>query len=213
MPVVTEAKVRKLFKDNDIVEHGSFVLGDEDKLTPAAKGFLADRHVTVVYSSATKNSSSTVLHMPSIKQIDNIAHSAALPYVVRLARLYPILLRAQRAFHSSFEDDLRERVTIILATLQQIVNHRIEEDVQAYHESFLSNAELQAIRIAKQLNPNDHVLDYTLSDGKLYCYEAYIECAVIRQELEMLTNEYDKYIENVACLLKAVEVLLWLIVD
>ncbi|MBF0780125.1 MULTISPECIES: hypothetical protein [unclassified Granulicatella] len=213
MPVVTEAKVRKLLKEGQIIEQGTFVLEGNDKLTPSAKGFLADHHVTVVYSGATSHSQSTVPHIPNIKQIDNIAHSAALPYVVRLARLYPILLRAQRAFHLDFEDDLCKRTASILAMLQQIVNHRIEDDVQVYNESFLSNAELQAIRIAKQLNPNDSVLDYTLSEGKLHCYEAYIECAIVRNELDILDKTHDVYIEKVSQLLKAIEVLLWLIID
>lgn len=213
MPVVTEAKARKLFKENEICENGTFVLKADEKLTPAAKGFLADRHVSIIYSSATSSQNNTVTHIPNTKNISHISESAAFPYVVRLAKLYPILLKAQKAFFVDFDDNSVSRVGEVLETLQQIVNHRIEDDMTMYKETFLSNAELQAIRVAKQLNPNDIVLNYALSDGKLACYEAYMTMAVTRQELDLVDRQGDVFIEKVIQLLKALEVMLWLILE
>ena len=48
MSVFTEAKIRKLYRESVLADNGVFELNKDEKLTPAARGFLNDHHIRVI---------------------------------------------------------------------------------------------------------------------------------------------------------------------
>ena len=81
-----------------------------------------------------------------------------------------------------------------------------------YQTDLPSNAELQAIRVSRQLDQETVMMSYQEPTWQLNCYETYIETTLLRKELEQAADgDRDQFACKVSQLLKSIEVLLWLI--
>ncbi|NEW61865.1 hypothetical protein GMA11_00520 [Granulicatella sp. zg-ZJ] len=213
MSVLTESKVRKMLKEYNYLESGIFELRAGEKLTPAAKGFLNDRHVKVVNSNKSSSAASHTANAVVVhKSVTCVEESAVLPHLSKLMTLYPLLLKNQRELYQEYQPEKCHQIGHLLNVIESIVSHRIHDDICEYHETLPNNVELQAIRVAKQLDQRSVMLNYTAASWQLSCYETYIACVVLRKELEeALSSQDDSFAIQTINLLKAIEVLLWLI--
>lgn len=212
MSFLTEAKIRKLVRNATIVENGVFELSDNEKLTPAARAFLNDHHVKVVHSNQQKGRASVSQYEISKEPIKNIEDSVVYPLLFRLTKLYSYFLKSQKELHLAFQAEKCDQLGIILNVLEKIVGHRILDDIADYHAALLTDAELQAIRVTKQLDQQTVMMGYQEPTWRLVCYETYVETTIVRKEIEQVTDrQQDIFATKVSQLLKSVEVLLWLI--
>ncbi|MGT2785057.1 hypothetical protein [Streptococcus merionis] len=212
MSVLTEAKIRKLFRNATIAENGVFELATNEKLTPAARGFLNDHHVKVVHSNQQKGRAPVSQYEISKEPINTIEDSVVYPLLFRLTKLYSYFLRSQRELHLAFQTEKCDQLGVILAILEKMVGHHILDDIADYDTAVLTNAELQAIRVTKQLDQQNVMMGYQEAAWRLVCYETYIETTIVRKEIERVAdNDQDVFATKVSQLLKSIEVLLWLI--
>ncbi|GGE33157.1 hypothetical protein [Streptococcus himalayensis] len=212
MSVLTEAKIRKLFRESGILESGVFELARHEKLTPAARGFLNDHHIKVVNSNQQKGRASVSQYEVKKEPITNIEDSVVYPLLFRLTRLYSYFLKSQRELHLAFQDEKCDQVGILLSILEKIVGHHILDDISDYHTTLLSHVELQAIRISKQLDQQTVMMNYQEPLWRLVGYETYLETCLLRKEIELVADaDRDIFAGKVSQLLKSIEVLLWLI--
>lgn len=212
MSVFTEARIRKLYRQSVIADNGVFELDRDEKLTPAARGFLNDHHIQVVSSNSTKRKASAVDGGPNKEPITRLEDSAVYPLLFRLTKLYTYFLRNQRELHLAFLDEKCEQMGILLRLLENMVGHNIQDDFSDYHPSLMNHAELQAIRVSRQLDQEQVLLTYEAPVWQLTCYESYLETVLLRKEFEQLTDgKTDPFAQKVSQLLKSLEVQLWLI--
>lgn len=212
MSVLTEAKIRKLFREAAIVENGVFELNRQEKLTPAARGFLNDHHVKVVNSNQQKGRASVSKSEISKEPITNLEDSVVYPLLFRLTKLYTYFLKSQRILHVAFQAEKCEQLGQLLTILESMVGGRILEDISDYHPTILTNTELQAIRVSKQLDQQSVMMGYEVPEWRISCYETYLEVVLLRKEFEQITDsERDGFACKLTQLLKALEVLVWLI--
>ncbi|MET3557180.1 hypothetical protein ABID29_000289 [Streptococcus rupicaprae] len=211
MSVLTEAKIRKMFREAKIVEHGTFEVATDQKLTPAAKGFLTDHHVNIVsVSSPILSEKRAAEHR--VCEVKTLEDSVVYSQLYRLMKLYPIFLTCQRELYFAFQAEKCDQVGSLLKVVEHIVEGRILEDISLYGDQFLTHTELQDIRISKQLNQQSVLIGYQEPVWKLVLYTAYTEVELLRRELEYLENgAKDCFLSQVCQLLKSIEVLLWLI--
>ena len=207
MSVFTEAKIRKLYRESVLADNGVFELNKDEKLTPAARGFLNDHHIRIISSGQTKgktDSAADAIRVP----IKNLEDSAVYPRLFRLTKLYTCFLKNQRELHQAFQDEKCEQVGQLLNVVEQIVGQHILDDISDYQTDLPSNAELQAIR----LDQETVMMSYQEPTWQLNCYETYIETTLLRKELEQAADgDRDQFACKVSQLLKSIEVLLWLI--
>ena len=189
MTVYTESRIRKLIKNGQVSEQNVLKLSSEDKLTPAARGFLHDRHIQVAYSDSL-NKTQTEISKPFHMTVSSLEESAVYPLLFKLTKLYTYFLKCQK------------------------VGCYIEEDISFYNPNFGTNEDLQSIRVIKQLDQGSVRVDYKCEDWKLSCYELYLEIVNIRKELTLVSsNNQDVYADKLITLLKSIEVLVWLILE
>ena len=213
MTVYTESRIRKLIKDGKISEQNILKLSNDDKLTPAAKGFLHDRHIQIVYSDLP-NKTQTEISKPFHMTVSSLEESAVYPLLFKLTKLYTYFLRCQKELHLAFLDDKVEQLGNLLHIIEKIVGCYIEDDISYYNQNLGTNEELQSIRVIKQLDQGSVQVDFKCESWKLSCYELYIEIANIRKELALVVSgTQDIYAEKLIALLKSVEVLVWLILE
>lgn len=210
MSVYTEAMIRKLYKEMAIADNGVFELGKNEKLTPAARSFLTDRHVHIVHSNQNDINTSSSPNKVMKDVITTLEDSAVYPLLFRLTKLYPYFLKCQRELHLAFQNEKCEQVGQLLKIVETIVNHVLLDDIPDYQESFASNTDLEAIRINNQLDWKNVLLTYEVPSWQLACYECYIEVFLIRREFEQLDIQNDIFANKLTHLLKSLEVLLWL---
>ena len=190
MTVYTESRIRKLIKDGKISEQNILKLSNDDKLTPAAKGFLHDRHIQIVYSDSP-NKTQTEISKPFHMTVSSLEESAVYPLLFKLTKLY-----------------------MYFQIVEKLVGCYIEEDISFYNPNFGTNEDLQSIRIIKQLDQGSVRVDFKCENWKLSCYELYLEIVNIRKELMLVSSDnQDIYAEKLIALLKSIEVLVWLILD
>ena len=213
MTVYTESRIRKLIKDGKISEQNILKLSNDDKLTPAAKGFLHDRHIQIVYSDLP-NKTQTEISKPFHMTVSSLEESAVYPLLFKLTKLYTYFLRCQKELHLAFLDDKVEQLGNLLHIIEKIVGCYIEDDISYYNQNLGTNEELQSIRVIKQLDQGSVQVDFKCESWKLSCYELYIEIANIRKELALVVSgTQDIYAEKLIALLKSVEVLVWLTLE
>ena len=213
MTVYTESRIRKLMKDGKISEQNILRLSNDDKLTPAAKGFLHDRHIQIVYSDST-NKTQTEISKPFHMTVSSLEESAVYPLLFKLTKLYTYFLKCQKELHLAYLDEKVDQLGILLQIVEKLVGCYIEEDISFYNPNFGTNEDLQSIRIIKQLDQGSVRVDFKCENWKLSCYELYLEIINIRKELMLVSSDnQDIYAEKLIALLKSIEVLVWLILD
>ncbi len=213
MTVYTESRIRKLMKDGKISEQNILKLSNDDKLTPAAKGFLHDRHIQTVYSDST-NKTQTEISKPFHMTVSSLEESAVYPLLFKLTKLYTYFLKCQKELHLAYLDEKVDQLGVLLQIVEKLVGCYIEEDISFYNPNFGTNEDLQSIRIIKQLDQGSVRVDFKCENWKLSCYELYLEIINIRKELMLvLSDNQDIYAEKLIALLKSIEVLVWLILD
>lgn len=216
MSILTEAKVRKLFKEAVVSDNGVIELNYNEKLTPAARSFLSDHHVQILQKGQKKSNDLTDRHATQErrKEITVLDESPIKDYLVRLMRLYPLIIKAQRVLHAEFQDAKVNQLSDLLKTVENIVGQRIESDISDYNGNYLTNSELQAIRVTKCLDQSAVLLDYTATNGQLSCYDIYVEITLQRRQIEQeLVDNKDKFYQPVIDLLKSIEVIVFLLVQ
>lgn len=213
MTVYTESRIRKLIKDGKISEQNIIKLSNDDKLTPAAKGFLHDRHIQIVYSDLP-NKTQTEISKPFHMTVSSLEESAVYPLLFKLTKLYTYFLKCQKELHLSYLDEKVDQLGILLQIVEKLVGCYIEEDISFYNPNFGTNEDLQSIRVIKQLDQGSIRVDFKCESWKLSCYELYLEIVNIRKELMLLSSDnQDIYAEKLIALLKSIEVLVWLILE
>lgn len=213
MTVYTESRIRKLIKDGKISEQNILKLSNDDKLTPAAKGFLHDRHIQIVYSDLP-NKTQTEISKPFHMTVSSLEESAVYPLLFKLTKLYTYFLKCQKELHLSYLDEKVDQLGILLQIVEKLVSCYIEEDISFYNPNFGTNEDLQSIRVIKQLDQGSIRVDFKCESWKLSCYELYIEIVNIRKELMLVSSDnQDIYAEKLIALLKSIEVLVWLILE
>lgn len=213
MTVYTESRIRKLIKDGKISEQNILKLSNDDKLTPAAKGFLHDRHIQIVYSDLP-NKTQTEISKPLHMTVSSLEESAVYPLLFKLTKLYTYFLKCQKELHLSYLDEKVDQLGILLQIVEKLVGCYIEEDISFYNPNFGTNEDLQSIRVIKQLDQGSIRVDFKCESWKLSCYELYIEIVNIRKELMLVSSDnQDIYAEKLIALLKSIEVLVWLILE
>ena len=213
MTVYTESRIRKLMKDGKISEQNILKLSNDDKLTPAAKGFLHDRHIQIVYSDLP-NKTQTEISKPFHMTVSSLEESAVYPLLFKLTKLYTYFLKCQKELHLSYLDEKVDQLGILLQIVEKLVGCYIEEDISFYNPNFGTNEDLQSIRVIKQLDQGSIRVDFKCESWKLSCYELYIEIVNIRKELMLVSSDnQDIYAEKLIALLKSIEVLVWLILE
>ncbi|MBT0924501.1 hypothetical protein [Streptococcus parasanguinis] len=213
MTVYTESRIRKLIKDGKISEQNILKLSNDDKLTPAAKGFLHDRHIQIVYSDLP-NKTQTEISKPFHMTVSSLEESAVYPLLFKLTKLYTYFLKCQKELHLSYLDEKVDQLGILLQIVEKLVGCYIEEDISFYNPNFGTNEDLQSIRVIKQLDQGSIRVDFKCESWKLSCYELYIEIVNIRKELMLVSSDnQDIYAEKLIALLKSIEVLVWLILE
>ena len=213
MTVYTESRIRKLIKDGKISEQNILKLSNDDKLTPAAKGFLHDRHIQIVYSDLP-NKTQTEISKPFHMTVSSLEESAVYPLLFKLTKLYTYFLKCQKELHLSYLDEKVDQLGILLQIVEKLVGCYIEEDITFYNPNFGTNEDLQSIRVIKQLDQGSIRVDFKCESWKLSCYELYIEIVNIRKELMLVSSDnQDIYAEKLIALLKSIEVLVWLILE
>lgn len=213
MTVYTESRIRKLMKDGQVSEQNVLKLSSDDKLTPAARGFLHDRHIQIAYTDSiikTQTEISKTFH----KTVSSLEESAVYPLLFKLTKLYTYFLRCQKELHLAFLDDKVEQLGNLLHIIEKIVGCYIEEDISYYNQNLGTNEELQSVRVIKQLDQGSVQVDFKCESWKLSCYELYIEITNIRKELALVVSgTQDIYAEKLIALLKSIEVLVWLTLE
>ena len=213
MTVYTESRIRKLIKDGKISEQNILKLSNDDKLTPAAKGFLHDRHIQIVYSDLP-NKTQTEISKPFHMTVSSLEESAVYPLLFKLTKLYMYFLKCQKELHLAYLDEKVDQLGILLQIVEKLVGCYIEEDISFYNPNFGTNEDLQSIRVIKQLDQGSIRVDFKCESWKLSCYELYIEIVNIRKELMLVSSDnQDIYAEKLIALLKSIEVLVWLILE
>ena len=213
MTVYTESRIRKLMKDGKISEQNILKLSNDDKLTPAAKGFLHDRHIQIVYSDLP-NKTQTEISKPFHMTVSSLEESAVYPLLFKLTKLYTYFLKCQKELHLAYLDEKVDQLGILLQIVEKLVGCYIEEDISFYNPNFGTNEDLQSIRVIKQLDQGSIRVDFKCESWKLSCYELYIEIVNIRKELMLVSSDnQDIYAEKLIALLKSIEVLVWLILE
>lgn len=213
MTVYTESRIRKLIKDGKISEQNILKLSNDDKLTPAAKGFLHDRHIQIVYSDLP-NKTQTEISKPFHMTVSSLEESAVYPLLFKLTKLYTYFLKCQKELHLSYLDEKVDQLGILLQIVEKLVGCYIEEDISFYNPNFGTNEDLQSIRVIKQLDQGSIRVDFKCESWKLSCYELYIEIVNIRKELMLVSSDnQDIYAQKLIALLKSIEVLVWLILE
>lgn len=213
MTVYTESRIRKLIKDGKISEQNILKLSNDDKLTPAAKGFLHDRHIQIVYSDLP-NKTQTEISKPFHMTVSSLEESAVYPLLFKLTKLYTYFLKCQKELHLSYLDEKVDQLGILLQIVEKLVGCYIEEDISFYNPNFGTNEDLQSIRVIKQLDQGGIRVDFKCESWKLSCYELYLEIVNIRKELLLVSSDnQDIYAEKLIALLKSIEVLVWLILE
>ena len=213
MTVYTESRIRKLIKDGKISEQNILKLSNDDKLTPAAKGFLHDRHIQIVYSDLP-NKTQTEISKPFHMTVSSLEESAVYPLLFKLTKLYTYFLKCQKELHLSYLDEKVDQLGILLQIVEKLVGCYIEEDISFYNPNFGTNEDLQSIRVIKQLDQGSIRVDFKCESWKLSCYELYLEIVNIRKELLLVSSDnQDIYAEKLIALLKPIEVLVWLILE
>lgn len=213
MTVYTESRIRKLMKDGKISEQNILKLSNDDKLTPAAKGFLHDRHIQIVYSDSP-NKTQTEISKPFRMTVSSLEESAVYPLLFKLTKLYTYFLKCQKELHLAYLDEKVDQLGILLQIVEKLVGCYIEEDISFYNPNFGTNEDLQSIRIIKQLDQGSVRVDFKCENWKLSCYELYLEIINIRKELMLVSSDnQDIYAEKLIALLKSIEVLVSLILE
>lgn len=213
MTVYTESRIRKLMKDGKISEQNILKLSNDDKLTPAAKGFLHDRRIQIVYSDLP-NKTQTEISKPFHMTVSSLEESAVYPLLFKLTKLYTYFLKCQKELHLSYLNEKVDQLGILLQIVEKLVGCYIEEDISFYNPNFGTNEDLQSIRVIKQLDQGSIRVDFKCESWKLSCYELYLEIVNIRKELMLVSSDNpDIYAEKLIELLKSIEVLVWLILE
>lgn len=213
MTVYTESRIRKLMKDGKISEQNILKLSNDDKLTPAAKGFLHDRRIQIVYSDLP-NKTQTEISKPFHMTVSSLEESAVYPLLFKLTKLYTYFLKCQKELHLSYLNEKVDQLGILLQIVEKLVGCYIEEDISFYNPNFGTNEDLQSIRVIKQLDQGSIRVDFKCESWKLSCYELYLEIVNIRKELMLVSSDNpDIYAEKLIALLKSIEVLVWLILE
>ncbi len=213
MTVYTESRIRKLMKDGQVSEQNVLKLSSDDKLTPAARGFLHDRHIQIAYTDS-KIKTQTEISKTFDKTVSSLEESAVYPLLFKLTKLYTYFLRCQKELHLAFLDDKVEQLGNLLHIIEKIVGCYIEDDISYYNQNLGTNEELQSVRVIKQLDQGSVQVDFKCESWKLSCYELYIEIANIRKELALVVSgTQDIYAEKLIALLKSIEVLVWLTLE
>ena len=213
MTVYTESRIRKLMKDGKISEQNILKLSNDDKLTPAAKGFLHDRRIQIVYSDLP-NKTQTEISKPFHMTVSSLEESAVYPLLFKLTKLYTYFLKCQKELHLAYLDEKVDQLGILLQIVEKLVGCYIEEDISFYNPNFGTNEDLQSIRIIKQLDQGSVRVDFKCENWKLSCYELYLEIINIRKELMLVSSDnQDIYAEKLIALLKSIEVLVSLILE
>lgn len=213
MTVYTESRIRKLMKDGKISEQNILKLSNDDKLTPAAKGFLHDRRIQIVYSDLP-NKTQTEISKPFHMTVSSLEESAVYPLLFKLTKLYTYFLKCQKELHLSYLNEKVDQLGILLQIVEKLVGCYIEEDISFYNPNFGTNDDLQSIRVIKQLDQGSIRVDFKCESWKLSCYELYLEIVNIRKELMLVSSDNpDIYAEKLIALLKSIEVLVWLILE
>ena len=213
MTVYTESRIRKLMKDGKISEQNILKLSNDDKLTPAAKGFLHDRRIQIVYSDLP-NKTQTEISKPFHMTVSSLEESAVYPLLFKLTKLYTYFLKCQKELHLAYLDEKVDQLGILLQIVEKLVGCYIEEDISFYNPNFGTNEDLQSIRVIKQLDQGSIRVDFKCESWKLSCYELYLEIVNIRKELMLVSSDNpDIYAEKLIALLKSIEVLVWLILE
>lgn len=212
MPVYTEAKIRKLFKELAITDNGVFELDETERLTPAAKGFLNDHHVTIRRQKFSQKQVKAKSHSP--KAISCLEDSAVYPLLFRLTKLYPYLFKGQKALHGAFHLEHISRLEAILTILEKVVSGLLLDDILDYQVEGITSTDLELIGLDKARDKKVLAVSLQSPDWQLSCYQAYVELRVLRQELELaLANSSDIFTCRLLRLLALLEDLLWLIVN
>ena len=213
MTVYTESRIRKLMKDGKISEQNILKLSNDDKLTPAAKGFLHDRHIQIVYSDSP-NKTQTEINKPFHMTVSSLEESAVYPLLFKLTKLYTYFLKCQKEIHLAYLDEKVDQLGILLQIVEKLVGCYIEEDISFYNPNFGTNEDLQSIRIIKQLDQGSVRVDFKCENWKLSCYELYLEIINIRKELMLVSSDNQEIsAAKLIALLKSIEVLVWLILE
>lgn len=213
MTVYTESRIRKLMKDGQVSEQNVLKLSSDDKLTPAARGFLHDRHIQIAYTDS-KIKTQTEISKTFDKTVSSLEESAVYPLLFKLTKLYTYFLKCQKELHLSYLDEKVDQLGILLQIVEKLVGCYIEEDISFYNPNFGTNEDLQSIRVIKQLDQGSIRVDFKCESWKLSCYELYIEIVNIRKELMLVSSDnQDIYAEKLIALLKSIEVLVWLILE
>ena len=213
MTVYTESRIRKLMKDGKISEQNILKLSNDDKLTPAAKGFLHDRRIQIVYSDLP-NKTQTEISKPFHMTVSSLEESAVYPLLFKLTKLYTYFLKCQKELHLSYLNEKVDQLGILLQIVEKLVGCYIEEDISFYNPNFGTNEDLQSIRVIKQLDQGSIRVDFKCESWKLSCYELYLEIVNIRKELMLVSSDNpDIYADKLIALLKSIEVLVWLILE
>ena len=182
-------------------------------MTPAAKGFLHDRHIQIVYSDSP-NKTQTEISKPFHMTVSSLEESAVYPLLFKLTKLYTYFLKCQKELHLAYLDEKVDQLGILLQIVEKLVGCYIEEDISFYNPNFGTNEDLQSIRIIKQLDQGSVRVDFKCENWKLSCYELYLEIINIRKELMLVSSDnQDIYAEKLIALLKSIEVLVSLILE
>lgn len=212
MSVLTEAKIRQYAKELGILEHGVFELARGERLTPAARSFLTDHRVKIIDSNLTREKSSVTQQTVTQQPVKSLEDSAVYPLLFRLTKLYPYFLRAQRELHQVFLSDKCEQLGVLLGVLEQVAGQHLLDDMPAYHDSLATHTELEVIREREQLEQGTVMMGYQEPSWRLACYETYLELAILRQDLALVSDfDRDSFAVKVCQLLKSLEVLVWLV--
>ena len=200
-------------KDGQVSEQNVLKLSSDDKLTPAARGFLHDRHIQIAYTDS-KIKTQTEISKTFHKTVSSLEESAVYPLLFKLTKLYTYFLKCQKELHLSYLDEKVDQLGILLQIVEKLVGCYIEEDISFYNPNFGTNEDLQSIRVIKQLDQGSIRVDFKCESWKLSCYELYIEIVNIRKELMLVSSDnQDIYAEKLIALLKSIEVLVWLILE
>ncbi|MGT2933990.1 hypothetical protein [Streptococcus catagoni] len=213
MPVYTETKIRKLFRESLISDHGLLEIRDKDRLTPAAKSFLNDHHVRIRYVDQKSNKHSDTDDEGLLEPISSLEDSAVYPRLFHLSKLYPYLLRTQKEVHLAFEMAKLEQIQSIIDIVDQVLDGQILADPSHYRQELAGGEDLEAIRLREGLDQLRRP-DYKSSDWQLSCYQTYIETVFLRKEFQtLLKGDRDLFACQLVSLLKSLEVLLWLVMS
>lgn len=211
MSVLTEAKIRKLFRESAINEHGTFELAADEKLTPAAREFLIDHHITIIPTNPRYRQTSEEEKTIQVRRVARLEDSPICANLVKLMRLYPYFLKAQGQLYSAFRQDKVEQLGNLLTVIERLVGQCLLEDMPLYSPDLPSHVELQAIRVSKQLDQSSLLMTYQEPTWRLACYELYIETVLFRKEIEQsVALDRDEFASSLCQILKSVEVLIWL---